>query len=59
MKDISRLQSIIYSGLMDARFKPEKSLLKILDETVDWVHDAHFVQEYDSSAETVMKETKK
>jgi hypothetical protein len=41
----SVLQSIIYCGLMDARYKDSKNLLEILDETCDWIDDAFYVSE--------------
>ena len=53
MRDISRLQSIVYNGLMEARFKPTKNLVEILDETIDWIIDDHFVKEYGDTSPSV------
>jgi len=51
-KEITQLQAIIYNGLMEARFKTNKDLPEILDETVDWLTEEHFIQEYNTSYST-------
>ena len=49
----SKLQSIIWSALMDAKYT-NKDMGEILDDTTEWLSDEFFMQEYDSSTSTKM-----
>ena len=51
-EEFTSLQLIVYDGLMQARLKPDKDLLEILDETVDWIEDEHHVLNYKTGTAT-------